>query len=308
MMPKEGQVLILPHPGDERRIPSKADPNYEGVPCDWPPKKSGHKKLRHSRKFMQLTGKCCDSGGHVEKEGLLDLWTEYEAPTKAIKLSGPYQRESGEPEYVHTIIMDLRDCGTPTMNTDPWIFHKGFVWSTCLHKNANKASEGGIVLFGSKIQNEWVLDTVFVIEKRLDELRSIPERRFGAAYDDLVRGKVNPKAQPFIGKPFQNIDTPFSFVPCKRERNGHASFARPSMNKLFRKLRMRSGSTPNPRNGRWLAYTEPVRDISTFWAELLQLIAKSGLAFGIEFKHPGVRMQQSLHFDKKACASSVSEC
>jgi hypothetical protein len=311
-MHNDGRIIILPHPGDERRVPFKAHPIDEGVLCDWPPKRSGGRKTPHRRKFLRLTGQWRNHRGRM-REGLLNIWTEYEAPTRAVKGEDPYRKEPGRPKYVHTIITDLTDLGSPTLNTDPWIFYPGFVWSTCLHNKVDGSREeplreGDIVLFGSSKRGDWLLDTVLVIDRRDDCVKKIPRRKFGPTYDALVRNMVKGTDRPFIGKRFQNIHTPFSFVPCKPEGNGHTSFARPSMKPLFKKLLKKgNGSAPSPRNARGLAFTT-AKDMATFWTELLRLIDSQGLVMGTFFRHPGVRINLVRDSRKRGCGQSRPKC
>ncbi|MDN5942788.1 MAG: hypothetical protein L0H94_12970 [Nitrospira sp.] len=108
---------------------------------------------------------------------------------------------------MHEIISKVEK---PTINTDPWIFHPDFVWTTCRHKKADDARAGDIVLFGSVVEGNWVLDTVFVIDNRLE---NIPKGKFGLAYDVLVGDTFKTKQcpRPFVGKPFQATHKPFSF-------------------------------------------------------------------------------------------------
>lgn len=302
-MSNERRVLLLPHPGKER-LPDEGRLTGDFFLCNWP-KGSRHKK-KHRRKFMQIKGQWHDLHGH-EGEELLEMWTEYEAPTTAEALIG---KKPGEARYVHKIIQEV---GKPTLNTDPWMFYPGFVWTTCRHEKANGAtevpSEGDIVLFGSSVGGAWVLDTVLVID---DRQNGIPKGKFGAEYDALVGSNVKLTERPFIGKRFQDIRTPFSFVPCKHAGNGHAPFARPRMNHLFEKLRRKGKDTPIPSvgNSQALTFTYPAKGIATFWSELLRLIDKQGLVMGTLFKHPGIITIGAGSWRKKPdCSPSRSkEC
>jgi hypothetical protein len=147
MTPDEGRVILLPHPGRER-LPNN------NLLCDWP-KHHGHK-----RKFMRLQGEWRDIRNHTGTSWL-EMWAEYESPTRTEPLDGP----PGTAKYVHEVLSTVR---APTLNTDPWIFHPGFVWTTCRQLKADGVRTGDLVLFGSALEGHWVTDTVFAIDHRLD--------------------------------------------------------------------------------------------------------------------------------------------
>lgn len=282
MMPDQGRVILLPHPGKERF------PDKEGF-CAWP-------YGSHRRKFLRLKGQWTNLRGHQGKEPL-EMWTEYEAPTQANPLNG---RQSGKPKYVHEIRWKV---GAPILNTDPWIFYPGFVWTTCRHNRACDLHAGDIVLFGSSIKGNWVLDTVFVIDERLP----IAKGKFGDTYNALVRSLVPKKACPFIGKTFRNIHIPFSFVPCARANDRHAPFARPCINGLLRDLRKSDGSEPSAANSGSLTVTSfRGMRIAEFWMKLLHLIANQGLVMGTRFEHSGIVINGSANSRKRSCSSSSS--
>ena len=83
----------------------------------------------------------------------LKCGAEYEAPTRTEPLDGP----PGTAKYVHEVLSTVR---APTLNTDPWIFHPGFVWTTCRQLKADGVRTGDLVLFGSALEGHWVTDTV----------------------------------------------------------------------------------------------------------------------------------------------------
>src|SRR5262245_35036427 len=108
------KVILLPHPGSER----SPDNNSNRVP--WPPAYAPHK-----RKFLRARGEWVLSTGETG-ESWLEFWGEYEGPTLCDRLSLP----RGLPRGVHSIDPIPE---APTRNTDPWVFHPGFVWSLCRH-------------------------------------------------------------------------------------------------------------------------------------------------------------------------------
>ena len=259
------KIIILPHPGGER-LPSRRS---NRVP--WPPFGAAHR-----RKFLQAPGEWALSTGE-SGDSLLEFWGEYEGPTFCSRL--PPGR--GLPQAVHSI--DPRP-EPPTRNTDPWVFHQGFVWSLCRHKNLPTiVPSGTVVLFGSTVSGEWLLDTVFVVNRRIAGVAG----KIGGPYDRLVLPTIPGAFQPFIGIPYTTAAELFSFVPARRIDNEHKPFRRPSMNSLFSLLRKGTDrQPPSPRNAQGLAVCTAIGGVRSFWNALVRETEEAGLVLGTLFHHP----------------------
>lgn len=261
----DSHIILLPHPGPER-LPRQGTNRMEWPSCG-----------PHARKYLRAIGEWKLSTG-ASGSGWLEFWAEYEGPTFCEELPP----NTVPPRVVH--IIDPKP-GTPTMNTDPWIFHRGFVWSVCRHSSIRpEIQQGDIVLFGSTLGGYWVLDTVLVIDRRINGMRG----QIGGVYDHLVFPTVECPFRPFIGKPFwNNFHIPFSFVPAKPADNGHQPFPRPSMNRLLSMLeKISDRNQPSPNNAQALVFCRAVDGLESFWGELISEVESAGLVLGTVFQHP----------------------
>jgi len=283
----EGRVWLLPHPGVER-----SPKNGENV-CPWP------EGDRHGRKFLQVDG-CAIMQSGQRAHGDMCVWAEYEAPTHA----RPVDAKGRGPRFVQTPLITV---GFPEMNTDPWIFHPGFVWSICKHKaewqsppepgGPRQPLPGDMVLFGSPVQNsreqwDWVLDTVVVVKRRLSgPTAGILKNSYGKLVEPALRGQTDPLPLPFVGQPHDSA-AHYSFAPCKPAAEGKSAyFERPSISALFAELRLdHSGKRPSPASAMALSQCRPEAGMDEFWKALTQLIWTRELALGVDFDLPAIRV------------------
>lgn len=258
------KIILLPHPGAER-LPSRGS---NRVP--WPPSEAGHR-----RKFLRTFGEWALSSGESGKSWL-EFWGEYEGPTLCTRL--PQGR--GLPQWVHSIDPNPE---APTRNTDPWVFHPGFVWSLCRHNSllANLPT-GTVVLFGSTVEGEWLLDTIMVVERRM---AGVPGA-IGGVYDRLVLPTIDREFRPFIGMAHTSNSEFFSFVPAALVDTKDRPFRRPSLNSLFPLLRTKGNRQPSPKNAQGLAICTASGGVRSFWSTLVKQIEQAGLVLGTHLHHP----------------------
>jgi hypothetical protein len=253
------KVILVPHPGPERT------PAHGVNQVQWPAHGEPHR-----RKFMRHEGECVQQGNRVRRE--LSFWCEYEGPTTAIPVEPTIH---GGPSRIQTI-HPAPGGSVGRMNTDPWIFSRGFIWTVCRHNAITEPlAAGDIVLFGSVLEGNWCLDTVLVVCCRGAHAHSemvTPE------YLYMVRSTLPDPLQPVFGRSFQSHDQPFSFVPGSTGR----PFARPSINHILEHLRKRDGSPPAVNNAQALTYTTP-RANYAIWPALVQSVEAQELVLGFDF-------------------------
>lgn len=258
------RIILVPHPGSER-LPSGGSSR---VP--WPPSDSDHR-----RKFLRTYGEWALSTGESGKSWL-EFWGEYEGPT----FCTPLPQGRGLPQGVHSIDSSPEP---PTRNTDPWIFHPGFVWSLCRHdKVPANLPTGSVILFGSTVKGEWLLDTVMVVERRMVGVPGC----IGGAYDRLVLPTIDREFWPFTGVAYSGNSEFFSFVPAARVDTQHRPFRRPPMNSLFPLLSTKGNQQPSPKNAQGLAICTARGGVQSFWTALVKQIEQAGLVLGTAFDHP----------------------
>lgn len=263
----------FPHPGGEHRP--------RGRVMDW-------NRGPHARKFLKATGEYVLDG--QLKAGPLVFWGEWEPQSQIVKTfpdGGP-----GYPRRLHEPYWEVPRHRLHLQNTDPLVFGDRFLYSNCRQARNRKLRElapGSLVVFGSKHQREFVVDTVFVVSDEAEDF-------FGAsasevADDEWARAVVfdplgrSPKAaheefRLYRGRTHAEVPSgPFSFVPCRPYTDADAAFARPVL-RLQRKW-------INP-NLAMSAQTTAAREaeIGQLWQEIVEQVVEAGLALAVRLDRP----------------------
>lgn len=189
----------------------------------------------HKRKFLEASATYIDTEGlHT---GPVSFWGEWEPPSRVIARYRPTQ--PGLPHYLHEPFWEVPRKG-PWQNTDPLVFGDRFLYSNCRQERNEKLrslAPGSIILFGSKLGGEFVLDTLFVVAAGSARYEVAGSRTLDVEpwVQEVVFERLRQSAkQPQIplrlyrSVTFQELpDGPFSFVPCQPASHSSAGFARP---------------------------------------------------------------------------------
>ncbi|MQA00931.1 MAG: hypothetical protein GEU80_16695 [Dehalococcoidia bacterium] len=219
-------IVQFPHPGAEHQ-PGDA------VRQPW-------NRGLHGRKFLVSPGRYVDGPGE-EKTANIVFWGEWEAPS-LIEDRWPYAGRL--PCYLHRPVWERPRDRDARQNTDPWVFGDQFRYSNCrqLTYRSNPSAlqslaPGSIILFGSKLDRQFVLDTVFVVRDRrpysprdastldVDEsfrictVESLVTTGSGGDSFTLYRGAT-------LEAPINGM---FSFVPAMFAGEADPRFARPAI-------------------------------------------------------------------------------
>ena len=116
------------------------------------------------RKFIETQGSWLDGDG-TRKDGTTWLWGEWEPESKVVHRFD--HNAPGFPRYLwQPYWRPKRDYGQ-CANTDPIVFG-GFYYSDCHQKNNRGLRDllnGSVIVFGSLVNGEWGVDTVFVVSQ-----------------------------------------------------------------------------------------------------------------------------------------------
>lgn len=261
----------------------------------------------HRRKFMQANGSWLDA--ETVKNGSIWLWGEWEPEFKVahkFTVSG-----SGLPHYLwrpHWIPKpNYRGYGY--QNTDPCVFG-GFYYAICRqpdNEGLRELPKGSVIVFGSDLNHEWVVDTVFVVSKshpytlgNYQALLDKPELEVPEGYREVVLepGCCRLQDKPleymlYIGATYENrkdFDGMFSFFPCQPQpRHLLSGFRRPAI-KLPPKY-----FTPNLREAAKGAMEEDeleAGDVKALWLNVMNQVLD-------EKKNRGVRLGISADFPER---------
>lgn len=221
-------IVQFPHPGGEHR------PRGSVMPWNLGP---------HARKFMLTEGTYGDDDS-TEGHGSIVFWGEWEGPSRVLRR---WAKEGPLPRVLHEPFFDTPPSGD-RQNTDPWVFGETFYYSNCKQRTnrgrtataMQRLTPGSLILFGSSIAGEFVLDTVFVIGERLGSF--VPGQRFDLDVDSTFRvatieslapwaeDKEDPSFSLYAGaRRSRSSRGMFSFVPCLPHDGDGPRFARPTI-------------------------------------------------------------------------------
>jgi hypothetical protein len=178
-------------------------------------------------------------------------------------------------------------------NTDPLVFGEHFLYSNCRQSRNAKLRAlrpGSLILFGSRLGSEFVLDTVFVVGPEgqdyvqgQSEHVSCPDWVQAVVFEPFRRSQERPTEtfRLYRGRTYDEApDGPFSFVPCRPYEVGKAAFPRPA-------IRLdRQWIEPNLAMG---ARATPATDaqLRVLWDEVVhQVVVVAGLRLGVELAPP----------------------
>jgi hypothetical protein len=265
----EPRVVQFLHPGREH------GPAEGQTFCPW--NTGGHK-----RKLMEHPGRALDGSGRLIN-GPIRFWAEYEPPTLVERLAG--SPRSGRPEFLHRVApMGRRPQGG--QNTDPWVFER-FLYSNCQQWRETgptaltDLADRSLVLFGSHLGGDFILDTCFVVGSSLayDRLSIRDEGNFPPGFQEAVleplgcgvgtcdRGNAK---RLYTGAEFEEMpESPFSFVPCIPSSGG--SFARPVIRGPF--------ISPGQRQGFGFSVNP-----ASAWNQVRNQVLEAGLLLGVRIQ------------------------
>lgn len=124
----------------------------------------------HTRKFIRAKGKYLLDLVSEEKNDDLMFWGEWECESLFEEIKYNSDRRIDYPKYIHKPIINVSN-KAGLQNTDPYVFGENFIFSCCKQqsfKQLKNLKPGSIVVFGSKLNNNFVIDTVFVVKDGQD--------------------------------------------------------------------------------------------------------------------------------------------
>lgn len=251
---------------------------------------------RHRRKFLLSTG----TTETDRREQDLVFWGEWEPPSEVVeRVDRPI--EDG-PRYVFRPYWVVPESLGGLQNTDPFVFD-GFYYSICKQTRSTGPTQlrhlrpGSVILFGSHLRGEFVLDTVFVVRSYVDHTNrnyrevlegKVPEHYPTVALAPFYANKPNgaggcaeaTELRLYFGATLNDpVEGMFSYFPCQAYRRGTRGFARPQ-------IRLPGIVNPaclmgNPLN----RDTDPER-FPSLWQEVREQVVRQGCEIGVQARFP----------------------
>ncbi len=274
------------HPGKEHR----------------PDKGKFWNKGDHKRKFLITPGGCVRGDKVIDAE--IVFWGEWEPQSEVVcQINQPFPHG---PRYIYRPFYTVPHSYNGLQNTDPFVFDK-FLYGNCLQNRSSGPTQlrylerGSVILFGSRVEGSFVLDTVFVVRDWIDHAfhnyKSVLEERVPRGYMEVTvnplylsrRSKKGCKKgcsphglsyRLYIGATYDNPwEGMYSFFPCLPFENGRRGFARP----IIRDSRF---ITDGQSRGMRLNCKEDLTEIRSLWKSVINRVLDRGLYLGVHAQMP----------------------
>lgn len=255
---------------------------------------------RHYRRLVKHRGSFVD--GDDVNEGELAFWTEWEGPTVATRFNSPTCRlcakyyhevqKPTEPQGVGNRVNCRAGANNGLLNTDPCVFGDTFKYALCQQSEngvLRSLAENSLILFLSRIQGTYYLDTLFVVGESRDYTTGSANNIIcSKEYRTLTLDRLS-EGQNFTfyrGKTYQQCHTLFSFTPAKLWNNNNAARARCPLNlqvinQITRQDIFSTGLTQG-----FKATISNANQVSSVWNEIVRQVRQNQFVLGSHFSMP----------------------
>lgn len=287
----------FPHPGREH---GESEP--------------GHMKWNfgaHRRKFLCSSGMARRGADKKDERAELAFWGEWEPPSRVGRIAEP---ETDGPKWFHRPYQIALQSARGYANTDPYVFGERFLYSNCRQglpgARMRFLAPGTVILFGSQLHGDFVIDTVFVVSRGTNYKATEARESLAGCTDEAFRAvTLDPIAANLPGCNFRlyegatpntAVDGMFSFAPCRLLRDAPHGFPRPviSLPEISGALARNYRCTPiTLGRGREL------------WGEVVKQVLSAGHMLGTRFDAPPVGAGESPELKAAEwCAPPCSGC
>ncbi len=270
-------------------------------------------KSGHTRTFLTAPGVCVSSPDSKSPEqAQLVFWGEWEGPATVRPIST--SRVAGMPQNLFIPHSDRYarplDPNEICYNTDPFVFGPEFVYCWCKQewaKSLRKLERGDIILFGSRLDSQFVLDTVFVVASYIDYAAPAQLLHYNLAQQliSFPLEFVEASIRPIVGKPaspgenyrlyrgatFDNpVNGMFSYAPAIPASSAPLGFARPALDPPLNFIgNEQNQGIKNIDEDDGYFETAQATGFSVFesWQQVTNSVCSQGLRLGVRFQLPG---------------------
>jgi hypothetical protein len=263
----------FPHPGPEHN-PGKTH-------------RQPWNRCEHRRKFLRSDGRCVACDGSIHHAPLV-FWGEWEAPSYVIN---EWPKNGSLPRFLHDPVWEHPTDSEPRQNTDPWVFGDCFRYSNCKQSGQRALRQlgpGSVIVFGSAVGSNFVVDTVFVVRDTKMLFSAKPpeiDDAFRICTIESLLTDAECGRGAFILYRGATYDEPvngmYSFAPCRRADSGEPRFPRPPLSLPARYLNPASTQSPS-------GAKEPrsMPELCELWEKVRQQVLDAKCLLGVSFSTP----------------------
>ena len=143
----------------------------------------------HKRKFIKDPGQYLEN--NICKDSDLVFWGEWKPQSNV--LQNLTQIDNTYPKYLYQPYYSILSNEQGLQNTDPFVFGDQFHYVCCqqIRKSLRFLDRGSVILFGSCINKQFVLDTVFVVDSYHD-IKSLSQvkKLVSPTYQDVTISRI----------------------------------------------------------------------------------------------------------------------
>ncbi len=283
---------------------------HPGIEHGEKPKRSGQCPWNtgdHARKFLRSPGIVIGESGRTRRTDLT-FWGEWEPPSSVKKTGSSGQ---GLPRYLHTPELPQR---TPRVasggrqNTDPYVFGRSHKYIVCQQPSSPRLralAPGSVILFGSRKDMKFVLDTVFVVKDWESWSGSSGLRRLQRSSDERItetykRVSIAPMINPSDlnrsrdhscveggGSDSDDTDLRLYFGAMHRDRkdfNGCFSYVPcvPGEAELFARPTIELPGISHGQTQKFQVLGTGFETVADYWKRVVAQVKQAGLSMAIE--------------------------
>jgi hypothetical protein len=251
---------------------------------------------KHKRKFMKNPGQYLEN--NCPKNSDLVFWGEWEPQSDVLQRFKP---SNTYPKYLYQPYYSIPPNQQGLENTDPFIFGKQFHYVCCQQAKKTGFTQlrfldrGSVILFGSCVNQQFVLDTVFVVDSWHDiDSFAQAKKLISSTYQDVTFDRIfnsscSQQSQNSCTQSMSNrlyfgatynkpVEGMFSFFPClPYQQNMTNGFPRPV-------IQIKDVITDNCTQGFKYDHPNYPKNIQTnqqLWEEVKKQVENANLKLGI---------------------------
>lgn len=256
----------------------------------------------------------------------LTFWGEWEPQSRITRIDNPKEDRS-LPHFIHYPVLNLSEPKIDSLkrcrqNTDPFVFHEQFLYRCCQQTRTTGQTQlahllpGSIVLFGSKVNERFAIDTVFVVGnefkdyynqknamdfdpnlKNYAEIVGVGLKSLGAgnhsgcgSHSKCESNRLQMRLY-YGASPDKRYEGMYSFVPCKRLSDNEQGWARPTLTqddiRAQDEIRDTYADCITDNLSQGFSYKEATLDGNiAAWNRIRKLFADRGYLEGVRFECP----------------------
>lgn len=248
----------------------------------------------HRRKFLIASGRYLDAHKRL-CAGELVFWGEWEPPSR-VECRWPKSSDR-LPRALHRPHWTVPNTTRFRQNTDPWVWGERMLYSNCKQTTSSsgqptsmqRLTRGSVICFGSTIDHEFCVDTVFVVASAERWVAThagdldVDEAFITCTADSVATGgaKSHHDLTLYRGATVDDpIDGMFSFVPARKADQDTPRFVRPP-------VRLDGLINPTNRQSTWGSKRPlDVDSVRNAWRVLREQVIQADLVLAVSLEVP----------------------